>query len=175
MLVRRLAHRKRWVSDTGVLVRALVLPAGAKRFAHKFCLWHRASISERPLFGRFWGPSGHASSRQMSLMTDAVKKVGGIPLARNNRIMEADFLNRCCSFNARLESILLGDPPQNPFSTVSTQSGQVALSSIVIGTVCPLSRSSKRMWRASCSFNPCETTHGRSPLLGRARSLAAGC
>ena len=28
-------------------------------------------------------------------------------------------LNRCCSFDARLESMLLGDPSQNPFSTVS--------------------------------------------------------
>jgi hypothetical protein len=35
-------------------------------------------------------------------------------------------LNRCCSFDARLESMLLGDPTQNPFSTVSTQGGHSA-------------------------------------------------
>jgi hypothetical protein len=43
-------------------------------------------------------------------LTDAVKKVGGMPLARNNRIMGANFLNQSCAFDARLESILLGDP-----------------------------------------------------------------
>src|SRR4030095_14651605 len=38
---------------------------------------------------------------------------------RNNRIMGANFLNRSCAFDARLESMLLGVPPQNPFSTAS--------------------------------------------------------
>src|SRR5713101_6784513 len=38
---------------------------------------------------------------------------------RNNRIVGANFLNRSCAFDARLESMLLEDPPQNPFSTVS--------------------------------------------------------
>jgi hypothetical protein len=33
-----------------------------------------------------------------------------MPLARNNRIMGANFLNQSCAFDARLESILLGDP-----------------------------------------------------------------
>jgi hypothetical protein len=42
-----------------------------------------------------------------------------MPLARNNRIMGANFLNQSCAFDARLQSILLGDPPQNPFSTAS--------------------------------------------------------
>jgi hypothetical protein len=59
-------------------------------------------------------------------MTDAVEKVGGMPLARNNRIMGANFLNQSCAFDARLESILLGDPPQNPFSTASTHKRHAA-------------------------------------------------
>ncbi len=33
------------------------------------------------------------------------------------------FLNRCCSFGTRLESMLLRDPLQNPFSTVSVRIG----------------------------------------------------
>jgi hypothetical protein len=44
------------------------------------------------------------------LRVDAVEKVGGMPLARNNQIMGANFLNQSCAFDARLESILLGDP-----------------------------------------------------------------
>jgi hypothetical protein len=52
--------------------------------------------------------------------TDAVEKGAGMPAARNNRIMGAGFLNRSCAFYARLESILLGEHPQNPFSTAST-------------------------------------------------------
>jgi hypothetical protein len=55
-------------------------------------------------------------------MTDAVEKVGGTAPARNNRIQGDDFLNRSCAVSGRLESMLLGDPP-NLFSTVSTQSG----------------------------------------------------
>jgi len=43
-------------------------------------------------------------------MTDAVEKVPGMPPARNKRIMGAEFLNRSCAFDARLESMLLGDP-----------------------------------------------------------------
>src|SRR5215831_1880450 len=51
--------------------------------------------------------------------TDAVEKVCGMPSARNNRITVADFLNRSCAFDGRLESILLGASLQNPFSTAS--------------------------------------------------------
>jgi hypothetical protein len=56
-------------------------------------------------------------------MTDTVEKVPGMSPARNKRIMGAEFLNRSCAFDARLESMLLGDPPKNPFSTASTQFG----------------------------------------------------
>jgi len=42
------------------------------------------------------------------LLGDAVEKVDGIPAARNNRIVDADFLNRSCAFDARLKSKLLG-------------------------------------------------------------------
>jgi hypothetical protein len=48
-----------------------------------------------------------------------------MPLARNNRIMGANFLNQSCAFDARLESILLADPPQNPFSTASVISDRL--------------------------------------------------
>ncbi len=40
---------------------------------------------------------------------------------RNNRIIRVDFLNRTCALGARFESMLLGDPPKNPFSTVSVK------------------------------------------------------
>jgi hypothetical protein len=60
---------------------------------------------------------------QRLLRVDAVDKVGGMPPARNNRIMGDDFLNRSCAFVGCLESILLGDHPQNHFSTVSVKTG----------------------------------------------------
>jgi hypothetical protein len=56
-------------------------------------------------------------------MTDAVEKGLSMSLARNYRISGADILNRFCAFRAGLESILLGDPSQNPFSTASTHLG----------------------------------------------------
>src|SRR3972149_2762630 len=69
-------------------------------------------------------PSGRTRSTGRSqLLTDAVEKVDDMPPSRNNRIMGADFLNRSCAFDARLESMLLGGTPQNPFSTASTKSG----------------------------------------------------
>jgi hypothetical protein len=62
---------------------------------------------------------------------DAVEKVTGMPPARNNRIMGTEFLNRSCAFDARLESMLLGDPPQNPFSTASVTSSKARREHIV--------------------------------------------
>ena len=47
-------------------------------------------------------------------------------VARNYRISGADILNPSCAFDADLKSILLGDPPQNPFSTASVRSGRDA-------------------------------------------------
>jgi hypothetical protein len=44
------------------------------------------------------------------VLTDAVEKVLGMAALRNNRIIESDFLNRSCAFEACLELILLGDP-----------------------------------------------------------------
>src|SRR5258708_38515212 len=44
----------------------------------------------------------------------------------NNRIRANGFLNRCCSLDAHLESMLLRAPLKIPFSTVSTQSGHRA-------------------------------------------------
>jgi hypothetical protein len=64
-------------------------------------------------------------------MTDAVEKGRGMPPARNYRISGDDILNRSCAIHAGLESILLGDPSQNPFSTASTQSGHRAYGRIV--------------------------------------------
>jgi hypothetical protein len=51
------------------------------------------------------------------MWVDAVEKVRSMPPTRNNRIKETDFLNRSCAFDAGFESMLLGDPSQNPFST----------------------------------------------------------
>jgi hypothetical protein len=63
-------------------------------------------------------------SRECPSRVDTVEKVGGVPLTRNNRIMGDGFLIRSCAFGGRLESMLLGDPPQNPFSTVSVTPGK---------------------------------------------------
>ena len=41
------------------------------------------------------------SLRFGSQMTDAVEKVRGVLLTRNNRIIGVDFLNRTCALNAR--------------------------------------------------------------------------
>jgi hypothetical protein len=43
------------------------------------------------------------------------EKVRGPSDKRNNRIINDDLLHRTCALDARLESILLRDPPQNPF------------------------------------------------------------
>src|SRR6266446_1379041 len=61
------------------------------------------------------------SARQPNcpLRVDAVEKGGGIQPAHNNRIMGASFLNRSCGFDARVESMLLGAPPQKPISTAA--------------------------------------------------------
>jgi hypothetical protein len=57
-------------------------------------------------------------------VTDAVEKVGGEHLASNNRIETSESLNRRCVIDPCFESMLLAWHPQNPFSTVSTLSGQ---------------------------------------------------
>jgi hypothetical protein len=68
--------------------------------------------------------SGQSSCARVGpLLDDAVEKVRSMPPTRNNRIKETDFLNRSCAFDAGFESMLLGDPSQNPFSTVSTHIG----------------------------------------------------
>jgi hypothetical protein len=61
-------------------------------------------------------------------LTDAVEKGRGMPPARNYRISGDDILNRSCAFHAGLESILLEDPSQNPFSTASVINGHPAMS-----------------------------------------------
>jgi len=45
-------------------------------------------------------------------LTDAVEKVRGIPLERNNRIITVHFLNRTCAFHPHFESMLLRDLPK---------------------------------------------------------------
>src|SRR5262249_8393618 len=57
-------------------------------------------------------PFGIALQQQVAcpLRVDAVEKVGATLTTRNNRIVQAGFLNRSCAFDARLESILLEDP-----------------------------------------------------------------
>jgi hypothetical protein len=52
-------------------------------------------------------PESIRSLRELPVLTDAVEKVGGMPPARNNRIIGANFLNRYCVFGAHLESMLL--------------------------------------------------------------------
>jgi hypothetical protein len=68
------------------------------------------------------GKSGNLCSLPVfRSLIDAVEKVRSMSLARNNRTDEIDLLNRSCAFYPGLESILLGDPAQNPFSTASIQ------------------------------------------------------
>jgi hypothetical protein len=73
-------------------------------------------------------------------MTDAVEKGFSMSPARNFRIGWANILNRSCAFHAALESILLGDPSQNPSSTASTRSGHSQL-------LFPARCVSRRIWR----------------------------
>src|SRR5262249_37666585 len=56
-----------------------------------------------------------------------------MPPPRNNRIHEADFLNRSCAVDAGFESMLLGDPSQNPFSTVSVTTGKAQIEHMFSG------------------------------------------
>src|SRR5713226_4361346 len=46
------------------------------------------------------------------LGADFVAKLGGTRLARNNRIVGKEFLNRCCSLGAVLESMLPAQAPK---------------------------------------------------------------
>jgi hypothetical protein len=64
--------------------------------------------------------SGH-----VLLWVDAVEKVANRPSLRNNRIGNIEFLNRSCVFTSVLESMLLVQASQNPFSTASVKSGHV--------------------------------------------------
>src|SRR5262249_2320414 len=61
------------------------------------------------------------------VMADAVEKVRGVLLTRNNRINGVDFLNRTYAFEAHFESMInvAQRSPQNLFSTASAQSCQV--------------------------------------------------
>jgi hypothetical protein len=53
------------------------------------------------------------------VLTDAVEKVRGTSDKRNNKIINDDLLHRTCALDARIDSILLREPPQNLFSTAS--------------------------------------------------------
>jgi hypothetical protein len=55
------------------------------------------------------------------LWVDAVEKVGGTALARNNRIPGDDFLNQSCAFTGRLESMLLGAPSKSFFNSIGQE------------------------------------------------------
>src|SRR5262249_4480459 len=78
---------------------------------------------------------------------------------RNNRIRGANFLNRSCALDARLESMLLKAPCQNPFSTASAKSRHSHCSK---GTAI---RSPRRRGRAaSAAVSPII----RPPMLGKA-------
>jgi hypothetical protein len=73
--------------------------------------------NRKPVFPKLPANRTYRRHGPTTPMTDAVEKVPGMPPARNKRIMGAEFLNLSCAFDARLESMLLGDLPKNPFST----------------------------------------------------------
>jgi hypothetical protein len=52
-------------------------------------------------------------------MTEAVEKVAGILLERNNRIVGVGFLNRTCAFDPRSESMLRIDPAKIFFDSIA--------------------------------------------------------
>jgi hypothetical protein len=60
--------------------------------------------------GRTADIAGFRRALARSQMTDAVEKGHGAVSVRNNRIGSNDLLNRCCAFDACLESMLRGKP-----------------------------------------------------------------
>jgi hypothetical protein len=77
--------------------------------------------SHRTLPSLMRWPIACAMQHGVPQRVDAVEKVVGMSAVRNNRIIGADFLNGAFAFGACIESILLGDPPQNLFSTASVK------------------------------------------------------
>jgi hypothetical protein len=74
-------------------------------------------------------PGGPLSGEKLPLpcdlprqpVTDAVEKVRGTLLTRNNRIILVDFSNRTCAFHADFESILLRDHPKSFFDSIDPE------------------------------------------------------
>jgi hypothetical protein len=62
------------------------------------------------------------------LWVDAVEKVGGAPLARNNRIATGGSLNRYCVFDTRLESMSLQGVHKIVFQQYRSDSENLRLS-----------------------------------------------
>src|SRR3982074_449328 len=71
---------------------------------------------------------------------------------RNNRIVGTSLLNRSCVFDAHLESILLGVPPQNPFSTASTQLGRRPVGQTTLPLAIPGASKSAKLKLPSAVF-----------------------
>jgi hypothetical protein len=88
--------------------------------------------------------TGPIDGQQCSLrsglkVTDAVEKVGGILLMRNNRIIRVDFLNGTWAFDAHLESMLLREPPKI-FFRQHRPTADISQFSIELGVVRVLDR-----------------------------------
>ena len=82
----------------------------AWRYGHE----HLSKTAEYELGGELGAtqrPRIYCSCSQL-VMADAVEKVRGIPLTRNNRIIGVDSLNRTCASVVHFKSILLGEPPK---------------------------------------------------------------
>jgi hypothetical protein len=60
-------------------------------------------------------PQSHNVYSKWSTMTDAAEKVGGIPLTRNNRIIEVDFLNEVSLSTLILNQCCSESPPRSFF------------------------------------------------------------
>jgi hypothetical protein len=72
-------------------------------------------VSERLRTG---GLEESSENKKGNLRQDDAANWGNVYLERCLR-ESASVLNRCCPFDTRLESMLLRDPPQNPFATGS--------------------------------------------------------
>jgi hypothetical protein len=89
--------------------------------------------SHRTLPSLMRWPIACAMQHGVPQRVDAVEKVVGMSAVRNNRIIGADFLNGAFAFGACIESILLGDPPQNLFSTASVILGSYRTATLASG------------------------------------------
>src|SRR2546430_10375686 len=107
--------------------RAAKIPAQLRYRAEVRLLRRRRQIADRHVLDHAAAKRADLSHRKTSCLKGWVAKnprssqTGGDYCDRPLTAAPAASFNRCCSLDARLESMLLRDPLKIPFSTVSTQ------------------------------------------------------